>query len=49
MQCVIVRFRFFLDIPLNSLARVDILLGTTIMYLAFIDMILALLEKMAHA
>ena len=39
----------FLDIPLNSLALLDILLGTKIMYLAFIDMILALLGKMVHA
>ena len=36
---------FFLDAPLYSLVRVDILKGTEIMSLAFIDPILALLDK----
>ena len=36
---------FFLDVALNSLTRVDILLGTEIKSLAFIDLILALLCK----
>ena len=34
-DCMILEF--FLDVPLNSLARVDILLGTKIMSLASID------------
>ena len=35
----------FLDAALNSLARVDIVLGTKIMCLAYIDPILGLLGK----
>ena len=38
-------FKTFLDSPLNSLIRVDILLETKIMSLAFIDLILAILDK----
>ena len=38
-------FRIFLDAPLNSLARVDLHLGTKIMSVAFIDSILTLIRK----
>ena len=38
-------FKIFLDVPWNSLARLDILIGTKIMSLAFKDTILALIGK----
>ena len=41
-------FRIFLDAPMNSLARVDILIGTKIMSLAFIDPILDLSRQKLH-
>ena len=41
-------FRIFLDEPMNSLARVDILLDTKIMSLAFIDPILDLPNQKLH-
>ena len=37
--------RIFLDVPLNSLAREDTLLGTKIISVTIIDPILALLGK----
>ena len=37
--------RIFIDAPLNSLSRVDILLSTQIMFLDFIDPILDILGK----
>ena len=37
--------RFFLDAPWNSLVRLDTLLDTEIISLAFIDLILALFGK----
>ena len=41
-------FGIFLDVPLNSLARVDILIGTKNMSLAFIDPILDISRQKLH-
>ena len=41
-------FRIFLNAPINSLAEVDILIGTKIMSLAFIDLILDLSRQKLH-